>query len=282
MPGCVLDSRAGTATMVTGLRNSLKRMEHKDLVREEFTRQANDYASAPAIRDAEHLRQLVELVAPPADSRVLEVATGPGHVAMAFAQVCREVVGIDLTDAPLKIAERMRTERGITNLSFQKGDVESRLPFNDREFDVVVCRFAVHHFAEPRKVIAEMARVCRADGLIAIEDLIASEQPERAAYYNQFERLRDTSHTSALAMSELVRMMGAAGLEMLRFKSHGYRVAVSQWLKTAHTSPERAAKAIAMVERDAAEDLSGARPVRIDGEMYFTYRIAMLVTRKLA
>jgi hypothetical protein len=35
------------------------------------------------------------------------------------------------------------------------------------------------------------------------------------------------------------------------------------------------------VERDAEEDLSGARPVRIDGEMYFTYRIAMLVTRKL-
>ena len=41
------------------------------------------------------------------------------------------------------------------------------------------------------------------------------------------------------------------------------------------------AKAIAMVERDADEDLSGARPARIDGELYFTYRIAMLVTRKL-
>jgi hypothetical protein len=77
-------------------------------------------------------------------------------------------------------------------------------------------------------------------------------------------------------------MMGAAGLEIVRFTSHGYRVAVSQWIKAADTSPERAAKAIAMVERDAEEDLSGARPVRIDGELYFTYRIAMLVTRKLA
>ena len=116
---------------------------------------------------------------------------------------------------------------------------------------------------------------------MAIEDLIASEQPERAAYYNQFERLRDTSHTSALAMSELMRMMGAAGLEIVRFTSHGYRIPVSQWIKAAHTSPERAAKAIAMVERDADEDLSGARPIRIDGELHFTYRIAMLVTRKL-
>ena len=216
-----------------------------------------------------------------ADARVLEVATGPGHVAMAFAAVCREVVGIDLTDAPLKIAEKMRAERGLTNVSFQKGDVESRLPFKDGEFDVVVCRFAIHHFAAPEKVIAEMARVCRADGLVAVEDLIASEQPERAAYYNEFERLRDTSHTSALAMSELIKMMGAAGLEIVRFTSHGYRTPVSQWIKAADASPERAAKAIAMVERDAVEDLSGARPVRIDGEMYFTYRIAMLVTRKL-
>lgn len=33
-------------------------MEHKDLVREEFTRQAADYATAPAILDAEHLRKL--------------------------------------------------------------------------------------------------------------------------------------------------------------------------------------------------------------------------------
>ncbi|MGC2759318.1 class I SAM-dependent methyltransferase, partial [Candidatus Binatus sp.] len=93
---------------------AMEHIEHKNLVREEFTRQANDYATAPAIRDADHLRKLVEIVATPWDSRVLEVATGPGHVAMAFAAVCREVVGIDLTEAPLAIAEKMRAERGLS------------------------------------------------------------------------------------------------------------------------------------------------------------------------
>ena len=62
----------------------------------------------------------------------------------------REVIGVDLTEAPLKIAERMRAERGLENVSFRQGDVEARLPFDDNEFDVVVCRFAVHHFAESR------------------------------------------------------------------------------------------------------------------------------------
>jgi ubiquinone/menaquinone biosynthesis C-methylase UbiE len=164
---------------------------HNDRVREEFTRQADEYAQAPLIRDPERIERLVRAVNPAADARVLEIATGPGHVAMAFARVAREVVGIDLTDAPLEIAERARREHGLANLSFRRGDAE-RLPFGDGEFDVVVCRFAVHHFEHPDRMLAEMSRVCRTGGTVAIEDLIASEDPERAGYHNRFERLRYT------------------------------------------------------------------------------------------
>src|SRR5882762_9486327 len=111
---------------------------HKDLVREEFTRQAPGYAEAPVIKDPLHLQKLLDEVKPDRSSRVLEVATGPGHVALAFARVCSEVVGVDLTEAPLKIADKMRAERGLSNVRFQLGDVEARLPFDDGEFDVVV------------------------------------------------------------------------------------------------------------------------------------------------
>src|SRR5271167_4365375 len=147
--------------------------QHKDRVREEFTRQANEYAAAPVIRDVDHIEKLISVVAPSREARVLEIATGPGHVAMAFAKVAREVIGVDLTEAPLKIAERMRAERGLANVSFRVADVEARLPFDDNEFDVVVCRFAVHHFENPAIVFAEMARVCRVDGIVAVEDLIS-------------------------------------------------------------------------------------------------------------
>jgi len=50
--------------------------QHKDLVREEFTRQANEYAVAPMIRDLDHIERLVNAVGPSPDARVLEVATG--------------------------------------------------------------------------------------------------------------------------------------------------------------------------------------------------------------
>src|SRR5579862_3040475 len=255
--------------------------QHKDLVREEFTRQANDYAAAPMIRDADHIEKLVTIVAPRPDARVLEIATGPGHVAMAFAKVAREVVGVDLTEAPLKIAEKMRAERGLKNLSFRHGDVEARLPFGDGEFDVVVCRFAVHHFENPAKVIGEMARLCRVDGTVAIEDLISSEHPARAEYYNRFEQLRDTSHTRALALSELLKTMAAAGLEIMRFESSAMKNPVDRWFQSAQTTPAREAEARAMIERDLIEDLSGVRPARVDGELFFTHRLAIVTARKL-
>jgi ubiquinone/menaquinone biosynthesis C-methylase UbiE len=255
-------------------------VEHKDRVREEFTRQASEYAAAPLIKDADHIARLVREVAPRPTDRVLEVATGPGHVALGFAPLCREVVGIDLTEAPLKIAERMRADRGIANARFQLADAD-RVPFGDAEFDIVVCRFAVHHFDQPARGIGEMARVCRPGGSIAIEDLVASEHPERADYYNRFERLRDTSHTRALPLSELVRTVAQAGVEIVRFTSDAALNPVDGWLKSAHTPPEREAEVRAMLERDAREDLSGANTRFIDGALYFTHRLAIVVGRKL-
>jgi len=255
--------------------------DHKAVVREEFTRQAEAYAEAAPIKDPERLKRLVEAVNPRSDARVLEVATGPGHVTMAFAAVCREVVGLDLTDAPIGIANRARRERGLDNVRFEVGDAE-HLPFAGGEFDVAVCRFAVHHFENPATVIAEMARVCRDGGSVAIEDLIASEHPGRADYHNRFERLRDTSHTRALPLSELVKTMAQAGLEIVRFHSDRIVNPVEAWLTSAHTPPNRAAEARAMIERDVQEDLSGTRPFRREGELHFTHRTATVIGRKLA
>jgi ubiquinone/menaquinone biosynthesis C-methylase UbiE len=254
---------------------------HKDKVRAEFTRQAPAYAEAPVIKDPLHLQKLIDAVKPAPTDRVLEIATGPGHVALAFARVCREVIGVDLTEAPLKIAERMRAERGLANVRFQQGDVEARLPFTDGEFDVVVCRFAVHHFEHPEKVLEEMSRLCRVGGTVAIEDMIASEHPERAAYHNRFEQLRDSSHTRALPLSELVQRLSSAGLEIVRFSSDGLKNPVERWFESAFTPAGKRAEALAMIERDLNEDLSGTNPARIDGELFFTHRTAIVVTRKL-
>ncbi len=254
--------------------------DHKAIVQEEFTRQADAYAVAPSIIDPARLGRLVQAVAPAAGARLLEVATGPGHVALAFAPHCREVIGLDLTEAPLVIAEKARLERGLANVRFQTGDAE-KLPFEDGSFDVVVCRFAYHHFEDPPLVLAEMTRVCRAGGSVAVEDIIVSEHAGRAAYHNRFENLRDQSHTHAFPLSRLLQIFAANGLEVERVTTDSYDVQAEAWLSRAQTPHDRAAQTRALIESDAADDLSGTTPFRRQGELYFVHHTATVVGRKL-
>jgi ubiquinone/menaquinone biosynthesis C-methylase UbiE len=163
---------------------------HKAVVQEAFTRQAEVYAVTPTVTDPARVALLMEAIAPAPELRVLEVACGPGFLALAFAQRCREVIGLDLTDAPLAIAEKRRQECGLANVRFERGDAD-RLPFPDGDFDVAVCRLALHHMEEPGRVLREMARVCSPQGKVAVEDPVSSEDRARADYQNQFERLRD-------------------------------------------------------------------------------------------
>src|SRR5258708_6864691 len=170
-------------------------MRHHDRVRMEFSQQALPYSQTPSISDAARLQKLVQAVSPDANARVLDVACGPGYVALAFAEVCREVVGIDLTPEMLEVAESHRRNRQIANASFQLGAAE-KLPFRNQEFDVVVSRLALHHWQAPRPIIAEMARVCRRGGTNALEEFVTHEHARPASFQNRLEKLRDPSHTT--------------------------------------------------------------------------------------
>ncbi|MGI8553291.1 MAG: class I SAM-dependent methyltransferase [Dehalococcoidia bacterium] len=259
----------------------MQKLDHNETVRQAFTRQAVAYAAAPSIADPSRVGRLVRAVNAAPEARVIEIAMGPGHVALGFALACREVVGIDLTEAPLAIAEQARRERGLTNVRFQLGDA-TQLPFLDGEFDVVVCRFAFHHFDRPERVLAEMKRVCRPLGSIAIEDLIVSEHPQRAAYQNRFENLRDDSHTRAFTLTALVAMVAAGAVEIEHVSTDELVPELENWLQRAQTPPDRAAEARRLIERDEAEDLSGTRPFRQEGKRYFHQRTAIVVGRKLS
>lgn len=255
--------------------------EHNKLIQQEFTKQATAYATNPNIIDSDWALRLVQAAQPAPESRVLEVATGPGYVALAFASVAREVVGVDLTDAPLAIARQNQAERGVTNVSFESADAK-QLPFEDGSFDLAVCRLALHHFDLPEKVFSEMVRVCRPGGKIAVEDMIASEQPNRSDYYNHWERLRDPSHTNALSMSQLVAFYREAGLEIETLQSEQRAQDVEQWMRNTETPPDTAEEIRQLIQNDADQQISGT-PIfhSEDGQLCFIHRMVTVVGRKL-
>jgi len=98
-------------------------------------------------------------------SRVLDVACGTGVVARTAAGIVGvdgAVVGVDLNEAMLTVAARVRPD-----LSWRQGTVDA-LPFPDGAFDATVCQMAFMFFPDRRRAFAEMARVTRTGGAVAI------------------------------------------------------------------------------------------------------------------
>ncbi len=254
---------------------------HNEIIRESFTTQAETFAANPWITNEERISRLVAAACLAGNERVLDIATGPGYIAEAFARAAREVVGLDLTAAMLAIAEERTRQRGITNISFRTGDAQN-LPFESGEFDVVVCRLALHHVQSPAKVVGEMARVCRSGGTVLIEDIYASEHPERAAYQDRWEVLRDPSHVRTLPISEFLHLFRGAGLETDRVLTFDDLCPeVERWLATTKAPPADAAEVRRLLEEDRLHDLSGTQPFRdATGELHFHARTAILGGRK--
>jgi ubiquinone/menaquinone biosynthesis C-methylase UbiE len=88
--------------------------------------------------EGDELRRMVELARLTGAERVLDVATGGGHTALAFAPHVGEVVGLDLTPAMLEAATKFVAAQGGANVSFRLGDAED-IPFSHGEFDVSHC-----------------------------------------------------------------------------------------------------------------------------------------------
>src|SRR6267143_4253186 len=137
--------------------------KHSELILDQFTRQAVPFSTAASIKDEAALRLIVESSGAGPDDTVLDVACGGGLVVCAFARTVRHATGIDLTPAMLEQARKNQATQGLTNVTWQHGDVRP-LPFPDGSFSIIPSRFAFHHFLDPLAVLREMKRVATPGG----------------------------------------------------------------------------------------------------------------------
>jgi ubiquinone/menaquinone biosynthesis C-methylase UbiE len=119
----------------------------------------------------EYRKQAARLTAGlPDGAHVLEVAQGPGYLAIEMARLGRlRVTGLDISRTFVEIATEKATLAGVS-ADFHKGDVAT-MPFESGTFDLVVCQAAFKNFTQPGRAIAEMHRVLRAGGTAVIEDM---------------------------------------------------------------------------------------------------------------
>jgi ubiquinone/menaquinone biosynthesis C-methylase UbiE len=254
---------------------------HRDLILDQFTRQATPFSTAETIASEEALQRLVvACTAGPGDS-VLDVACGGGLVVCAFARVVRRAEGIDITPAMLDRARALAAEKGLTNTHWRHGDVLP-LAYPDASFTIVTSRFTFHHFQDPLAVLREMKRVCAPGGRIAVVDTDASADPAKAAEFNRMEVLRDPSHVRAMPAGELIGLFSAAGLPTPRRTAYELRDDLENLLRRSFPNPGDEDKIRAMFRASAADDRLGI-PIRLEGErVHYAYPVAILVADRPA
>ncbi len=129
-----------------------------------FNRFAERYVQAAQLGQTDEPKKLVEMAQPQPTDRVLDIATGGGHTALAFAPYVREVVAHDLALGMLHAA-RTYLDSKEAPAWYVAADAEA-LPFTDASFDIVACRIAQHHFPDVFKFVRECARVLRPGGAL--------------------------------------------------------------------------------------------------------------------
>lgn len=178
---------------------------------EQFGSIAAAYVSSPGPAGGEDLEQLVAWGRALAPARVLDLATGGGHTALALAGIARRVTAFDVTEPMLRAARGLLRERGAGTATFVAGDVAA-LPFCDGAFDLVTCRIAAHHFADVAGAVREVRRVLCPGGSFLLQDILGHDDAEAAAFVTGVERRRDPSHVRAYRAVEWKAFLRAAGL----------------------------------------------------------------------
>lgn len=136
-------------------------------IREFWEREGAQYdqRAAHGISSEPERRRWTDALSPiPPASRVLDVATGTGFVALLLAELGHQVTGVDASEAMLAHA-RAKAADGRVAVTFV-GGVTEKLPFADASFDAVTARHFIWTVLEPRRAFAEWRRVLAPRGLV--------------------------------------------------------------------------------------------------------------------
>ena len=243
--------------------------------KEQFDRQATHYDRQWNTWTESTLNWLLEHADCQPDDEALDVATGTGFTALAFAPHVRSVVGLDVSSGMLEQARQQQAAQGIANVTWTEGAAES-MPFADETFTLVTCRVAPHHFLSLPKFLSEVARVLKPGGRFLLADTcVPDEDPIAGQWQNRVEVLRDPSHVGNRSPREWRTLMEQAGLQVQEISEPVGDIAITlnDWMVKAGCTPAQEAQ---VREAFAAAPAEAIRAFQIhalpDGDTAFVWQ----------
>jgi ubiquinone/menaquinone biosynthesis C-methylase UbiE len=254
-------------------------MDHLKRVADEFGRQAQTFDKYAEKTDDQVATRFQAALGEAARGHLLDVACGPGVVTAALAPGAASAIAFDATAEMLEKAKSRCAKAGLGNVDFKQGDAE-HLPFADGQFDGVVTRLAVHHFADPQRALGEMFRVLRRGGTAVVVDIVSSPDAAESNLQNAIERLRDPSHVRMLPAAELDACIARAGFEHIESTTWDKDREFEEWMGIVN-DPTRAEPLRTVVRALAEAGRAAGMGLSIkDGRIVFFHRWRLVSARK--
>lgn len=177
--------------------------------------------------EVEIFDNVVEFIQPDKSDVALDVGAGSGSGTFALAGSVKKVCGIEMRPERVREGNERAVREGVDNVEFSVG-MAQELKFPDESFDIVMCRVALHHFAEPMKVLAEINRVLKPGGKFEMSDPVFSEFAQ--SVWIPVNRLRESDFQCFHTYLGLVRMLTGSGFEITRIQPFHFKRGLKKWI----------------------------------------------------
>ncbi|MBR4084070.1 MAG: methyltransferase domain-containing protein [Lachnospiraceae bacterium] len=179
--------------------------------KESFNRILANQTYAGIIRDDKHLKVIIDLAKTGNYERILDIGTGTGYLAFPLAKMYPEakVYGIDIAEAIMEKNQEIVKESGISNLTFLAFD-GLEYPFDEESFDLIVSRYAFHHFPEVELSVKQMYRLLKKGGKILISDPMRHPADTKGVI-DDFMGIKKDGHIQFYSSEELESLFLGAG-----------------------------------------------------------------------
>ena len=165
-------------------------------------------------QDEKHLNDILAAINVKPGMKVLDLGCGSGYLTFPIAKRNENasVIGLDIVTDTLERNAVKAKEMDIKNLKFVSYDGVT-FPFEDHSFDLVVTRYALHHFPEIRKSIREVARVLKNKGVFFISDPRPNDC-DKTRFVDDYMQLKKDGHVKFYTKSEWVDLCGECHMDL--------------------------------------------------------------------
>lgn len=166
-------------------------------------------------RDDNHLESILDCIQVEPGMKILDLGTGSGYLAFPFAKKYRqvEVVGLDIVEKTLEENRKKAEKEEISNLHFVAYD-GMKFPFEDASFDVIVSRYALHHFPVIYDTFTEISRVLKENGIFFLSDPSPNDD-DIERFVDAYMQMKQDGHIQFYTKKEWIEIGKSVNLKFV-------------------------------------------------------------------